>query len=164
MPTLSTKSVIFIIVSLIVAMILTILPLPQWASYARPQWILMLLLFWMVALPSQPIGVVTVFFLGLLMDLLTGTVLGQQAFSLLLVSYGLLTLLPNFWRFPLWRQTLVMVPVTLGYLFTMVTISSIFAQTTWTPQYFLSVATSVVIWPWLSLIQKDFFQRLREPS
>ncbi len=83
-----------IALSLLLAMMLTILPLPLWASVLQPAWVLMVLFFWIFA-ESGRIGLMLVWVLGILLDLLTGTVLGQHTFPLLIVSYFLLRFRPQ---------------------------------------------------------------------
>lgn len=72
--------------TLILALVLTILPLPEWARAYRPQWVSLVLLYWCIALPHR-IGVGTGFLLGIVLDILTGTLLGQQGLSLALLAY-----------------------------------------------------------------------------
>ena len=60
-----------ILVTFIAALLLTIIPLPDWARYLRPDWVGLVLIYWCLALPER-VGVSTGWFMGLLVDLLTG--------------------------------------------------------------------------------------------
>lgn len=72
--------------SILIAFILTIVPLPDWLVWYRPAWVLMVLVFWVLAEPYR-FGIFAAFIVGLLLDLLTGTYLGMHAFTLTLVIY-----------------------------------------------------------------------------
>jgi rod shape-determining protein MreD len=72
--------------SFLAAILLTVLPLPHSLAYWRPDWVAMILLFWVLNEPGL-VGVWTAFFLGLLIDVLTGTLFGMHPFMLALVAY-----------------------------------------------------------------------------
>ncbi len=55
-----------IVVSFVVAFMLTAVPLPDWAVSWRPDWVALVLAYWCLALPRR-IGVLTAWFIGLLL-------------------------------------------------------------------------------------------------
>ena len=66
----------WISLSIIIALMLTILPLPLWAAWFRPEWLVLVAIYWSIALPHRfNIGVA--WLLGLLLDALSGTILGD---------------------------------------------------------------------------------------
>ena len=68
----------FIVMSFIGGMLLTIFPMPDWFSAIRPQWCALILLYWCFALPMH-VGIISGWCVGLLLDVLLGTLLGQHA-------------------------------------------------------------------------------------
>ncbi|MEM7078649.1 MAG: rod shape-determining protein MreD [Pseudomonadota bacterium] len=73
-----------IMLSLIVAMILMVLRLPEFMpdlGLLRPQWLLMVVFFWVVETPHR-LGLVVAWLLGLLTDVLLAHPLGLNAFIL----------------------------------------------------------------------------------
>lgn len=80
-----------VIVSLFFAYLLAIVPLPDWAMNWRPQWVLMFVFYWTMALPYR-IGLGFSWAAGLLLDVLEGSLLGLNALTLLLVAYVTLSL------------------------------------------------------------------------
>jgi rod shape-determining protein MreD len=72
--------------SLLAAMLLTIVPIPTAIEVYRPQWLALFLIYWAIALP-QRISVGHGFLFGLLLDVLTGTTMGENAFSLSLITF-----------------------------------------------------------------------------
>ncbi|MCK4708547.1 MAG: rod shape-determining protein MreD, partial [Gammaproteobacteria bacterium] len=66
---------IAILISLVIALMLNMLPLPEWANYARPDLVTLVLIYWAMALP-QIAGVFLAFIFGLLLDVSQSTLLG----------------------------------------------------------------------------------------
>lgn len=94
-----------IIVTLCVALLLMILPMPEWARAFRPQWVTLVLLYWAIALPHR-VGVGSGFATGLVLDVLTGTLLGQHALGLSVVAFLAIQLHQRIRVFPFWQQSL----------------------------------------------------------
>ena len=78
-----------IIVTLLLAALLEVVPLPEAVNWVRPEWMLLVLIYWVLSLPRR-IGVLWGFFVGLYMDVLTGTTLGQWGLSFALGAYIML--------------------------------------------------------------------------
>ena len=91
--------------SFIVALTLTMLPLPHWAELFRPEWVALALIYWCMALPER-VGVGVGWSMGILLDVVKGTLLGQNALALTLIAYLTLRLHQRVRVFPLWQQAL----------------------------------------------------------
>ena len=74
-----------ILLTFAAAMLLTIIPLSDGFRALRPDWVALTLIFWCLALPDR-VSVGSGFIAGLLLDVLTGTLLGQHALALSLVA------------------------------------------------------------------------------
>ena len=96
---------ILIILTFLIAMALMILPLPHWALYARPQWVLVVLIFWLIYAPRK-IGPFIAWCIGLYVDLLMGDLLGEHALIFVLFSYVVQRYLRVIQAMPVWQQTL----------------------------------------------------------
>jgi rod shape-determining protein MreD len=94
-----------ILFTFIVALLLTILPLPEWGRYLRPDWVGLVLIYWCMAVPER-IGVGSGWFAGLLVDLLTGAVLGQHALALTVVAFLTIRFHQRMRLFPLLQQAI----------------------------------------------------------
>ncbi|MEO1886751.1 MAG: rod shape-determining protein MreD [Methyloprofundus sp.] len=66
--------------TVILAMGLLIVPWSTPALYLAPNWVLLILIYWALAIPETA-GVGKAWFVGLLVDVLTGQLLGQNAFA-----------------------------------------------------------------------------------
>src|SRR3989339_60001 len=80
------KTVVFIALTFLIGMLLTIVPMSQSLVWFRPEWILMLLFFWVMMTPHR-VAVIGAFFVGLLADLLTGTLFGLHALLFSLTAF-----------------------------------------------------------------------------
>ncbi|WP_439105734.1 rod shape-determining protein MreD [Congregibacter sp.] len=73
-----------IVVSLLLAAIFAVVPLTRAVVWWRPEWILLVLLYWTIALPHR-VGLITALAVGLLVDVMEGAVIGQNMLSLAVV-------------------------------------------------------------------------------
>src|SRR3569623_2777639 len=105
-----------IVLTVISALMLTIVPLPGWLALLRPEWAAMVMIYWCLALP-QRVSVGYAWLVGLFVDVLRGALLGQQALGLAVIAYLAVRLPRRIRVFPLWQQALsVMVFVALEQL------------------------------------------------
>lgn len=92
-----------ILLTFFVALVLAVLPLPQWLLWGRPEWLALVLVYWVIALPHR-VGLLTGLALGLVLDVAEGAVLGQNVFALAVVALLSLTLYQRLRVFSLWQQ------------------------------------------------------------
>lgn len=80
----------WVIISFLFALVLTVLPLPTLLNQARPAFVLLTLIYWVLALPHR-YGIFAAFTVGLALDVITGSgvgnMLGLHALLLSLVAY-----------------------------------------------------------------------------
>jgi len=148
------KQIMIISLSFLVGMILTILPLPQWAVWARPEWVFIILIFWVISAPWR-VGIVAAFIVGLVMDLLTGTLLGQHALAFLVVAFLLVKFHPQLKSFPLWQQLGMIFILTLLELALQYWVMGLSGTTTKHWGYWLPALTSTIIWPWFCVLLRN---------
>jgi rod shape-determining protein MreD len=89
----------------------------QWLL-ARPDLVVLVLIFWTVHEPRS-IGQGMAFFMGLLMDVSDSMLLGQHALAYVVAVYGAQTLRHRILTFPLPEQTLHVLGLTLASSFTL---------------------------------------------
>jgi len=83
----SKKNVwVFPVATLVLALILSVFPLPGTIEMFRPDWVAMILLYWSFVAPHR-FGLMTAMLLGIVLDTLTGSLLGQHALALLIIVY-----------------------------------------------------------------------------
>ena len=94
-----------IILTIIIAMCLRITPWPGFLSSMNPDWVLLILIYWAIAVPER-VGIFHAWTFGLLTDVLTGRVFGQYALAYSLIIYVCLILHKRLRQFPLTQQAL----------------------------------------------------------
>lgn len=75
-----------VLLTLVIATILAIIPLGEYISFWRPEWIVLTLVHWALIIRDR-MSLLTVFALGLVIDALYGSLLGQHALGFVLVTY-----------------------------------------------------------------------------
>ena len=99
--------------TLTLAVLLEQLPWSGWALIARPDFVLVGVLFWTLHQPAR-IGFGTAFMLGLLADFQDGAVFGQHAIAYVIGAYLVLYLRLRLLQFDPHRQAAQMFPILLG--------------------------------------------------
>ena len=92
-----------IVISVIAALLLAELPLPAIVSPFQPEWVILVLIYWAMALPER-VGVGSAWFAGLLLDVLRDTLLGQYALAFALTVFIVLRIYQRVRNFPLQQQ------------------------------------------------------------
>ena len=133
--------------SFFLAYLLAIVPFPDWAMSYRPEWVAMVLIYWVMALPYR-IGIGSAWFVGLILDILKGTVLGLNAIGLVIIAYVTLSLHLRFRMFSSIQQSgLVLVLIGLN-LFLCHWLEVMTGYTSASDMMFImSTLTSAVLWP-----------------
>lgn len=102
-----------ILASILAALALGIVPLPTAIEPLRPDWAALILLYWCLALPAR-VGVSVGWLLGLVQDVLHGTLLGQHALAFALIAFLILRFHQQIRPVPAWQQAIAV----LGLLLT----------------------------------------------
>lgn len=143
-----------------IALFLAILPLPDWARLFRPQWVALTLIYWCLALPHR-ISVGTGFILGLLLDVLTGTLLGQHALGLSLTAFIAVQLHARIRVFPLWQQALaVLLLLTIDHMLSLWVMGAT-GRAAPSLLYWAVPLVGAVLWPWVFVTLRNLRRHFR---
>ncbi len=144
--------------SLIVAMLLTVVPYPDWMRFAVPQWVTLVLFYWCLAIPDK-IGVGTGWIVGMVMDLLLHMLFGVNAVSKAFVAIVGVTVHQRMRMYHLWQQCIFVfiicaIEITfVAWVFNLTNDSSIRLV------YWQAALTSALIWPVVYTILRFVRQR-----
>lgn len=141
-------------ITLVIALILALLPMPDWTIWLRPAWVLMVLIYWTMTLPgSVNVGVAWV--VGLMVDLLNGTVLGAHALAFTIVIYFVARMHIRLSMSPLTQQGISILVFVLLCQFILYCIQGFVGALPESHLYWLSSLTSMLLWPWLFVLMRD---------
>ena len=135
-----------IILTFIIALLLTVIPLPDSVRYLRPDWVGLVLIYWCMALPER-VGVTTGWFVGLMVDLLTGTLLGQHALSLTIVAWLTQKFHQRLRLVPVWQQSLTILVLLVLHQLLALWISRIIGRPGAPWFFWMPSVLGMIIWP-----------------
>ncbi|MGH7056781.1 MAG: rod shape-determining protein MreD [Acetobacteraceae bacterium] len=142
------QAVLVIVVTMFIALALTIVPIPRWAAPLWPMWVALAVFYWAIALPEF-FGVTIAWIAGLLLDALTGTPLGAHALALTLVAFiaarGHVAIRGS----EVWQQTITLGFALLLYAFALFWIGGLTGQMLRPLARFFPVVVSIALWPWV---------------
>ncbi len=145
---------IAIVLSFFVALVLTIMPLPDALVVLRPEWVVLTLVYWCFAL-SQRVGVAIAWVLGLLLDLLKGALLGQHALALVVVAFIAVKVHQRVRVYPMWQQILSIFALVLLSQLLVLWVNGLIGLEAGFWLFLLPALSSALLWPWLYLILRD---------
>jgi rod shape-determining protein MreD len=98
----------------LIALILTVLPLPTYLAIVRPMFLVLTVLYWSIASPRAG-GIALGFFSGLLLDVFQSPVLGEHAFALTVITFVAVREHQKIRSKPAFQQSLIVFAVLLAY-------------------------------------------------
>jgi rod shape-determining protein MreD len=146
-----------VVLSFLVAYLLAIVPFPEWAMHYRPQWVMLVLIYWVMALPYR-IGIGSAWLAGIFTDILEGSMLGIHALTFAVLAYITLSLHQRLRLFSSLQQSGIVLAL-VGLVMTGTYWIKVMTEQT-APGgmlFLLGALSSAFVWPWLFL----FLRQLR---
>ena len=134
--------------SLVLALLLSVAPMPTFMEVGRPLWPALLLTYWTLALPHR-VGMTTAWLVGIAQDVLYGTLLGQNALILALITFLVLALHQRLRMFPMWQQSLVLMVVFGLAQLVQLWLNALTGNRPPTLLFLLPALVSALLWPWI---------------
>lgn len=150
----------FILVSLVIGVILQIIPMPSPIDLYRPDWLLLILIYWAMALPNR-VSVGIAGLSGLILDILYGTALGVHSFALAIPIYLVSAHYQRLRNYSMVQQIVMILLLSslfhvvvywLQYLITGIEFNWIFLR---------PALSTIIFWPWLFWLLRKFRRNLR---
>ena len=148
--------------SLLIGMVLSVVQIPASVpaelGFTRPDWVALVILYWVIALPHR-VSLVTVWLVGLIMDVLLGDLIGQHAFCYVIITYITANLYQRLRMFSVWQQAAVIFAILginhiVGFW-----VESIAGLSEWSLWYLLPALTGALLWPWMFLLLRSLRRR-----
>ncbi len=150
-----------VLITVAIAMVLTLFPVPHYLEFLSPYWVALVLIYW--CLETQ--GLVSLglaFAIGLALDLLTGSLLGQHALSLVIIVYLVTRFRSRLRFFPPWQQALSVLALLFNDRVILLWIISLRGEPLPSPLYWVAPLVGTAIWPWLFILLDRFRGRMRQ--
>ena len=141
--------------SIALAFLLLLMPLSDTLLLWRPEWVALAFIYWCLTLPDK-VSIFMAWFAGLFMDILFGSILGQHAFTMIIVVFMSLRLLPRISQNTLWHQYALIALVLGTYLLLNLWIMAATGNNPATWHYWLPLVSSLIIWPIYSWVLSWF--------
>jgi len=149
-----SNGTLVIIISFAVAMLMNVMPLPESINLFKPDWVALVLVYWVMAMPDR-IGVLVGWVVGLLVDVLYGTLFGIHAMSFALVAYLIQMIFHRLRLFPRWKQS-INIAVVIGIHMLLGLILRGFVQPVASNYvYWLPLLGTMLFWPWVFIVMRD---------
>ncbi|MDX1539572.1 rod shape-determining protein MreD [Arsukibacterium sp.] len=150
----------FIYLSLLIALLLTVMPMPQQVKLFRPDWALLVVLYWTLALPGR-VNILTAFVLGFLTDVLIGTVLGVNALAFSVVTFIVAVNHLKIRNFSVIQQALLIGLFLALYHLLLFWLSHFLTGVYFLPAYLWPVLTGMLVWPWLFWLLRRYRRQFK---
>ena len=142
---------IIILFTLLIALMATIMPMPLSVEAFRPDWVLIVLMYWCMAVPGR-VNIITAWVMGFLLDVLLGSILGVHAAAMAVAIFIIAKNFQKIRNFSLWQQSLIVGVLTTLYHLVVFWLQRSLIEVTFLMSYLYPVLTSVVLWPWIFLL------------
>lgn len=149
-----------ILLTLLIALMATITPMPISVDAFRPDWVLIVLVYWCLALPTK-VNIFTAWIMGILLDVLLGSVLGVHAFAMAFSIYIVVGNFQKIRNFSVWQQALIIGVLSAQYNLMVFWIQRFLSDVVFLPSYIYPVITTVVLWPWVFLLLRRVRRHFR---
>ena len=140
--------------SLLVALVLMILPLPDAVQIYRPNWVALALIYWSMALPKR-VGLWFAFFTGVILDTSQGTLLGQHSLALVVIVFLNMNFYQRIRVLALAQQAVYVFALLLVDRMLVAWVEGFLGRPTPVLGYFGAPFVGMLIWPWVFVVLRD---------
>jgi len=149
----SNNTATLILGSFMLAMILTLIPLPAWAEPFRPEWIILVAIYWSMTRP-QTFGLGSAWCSGLIIDVLRSTLLGQHALGFAITAAIAVKAHYRLGNYSHLQQMLLVALLLLPYMSLNLWIYGMLNESPQTWLYWTPVISSALCWPVLVMLMR----------
>ncbi len=152
-----------IFVTLVVAIVLTLVPMPPMLDLMRPYWVALVVIYWSLETQDR-ISLGMAFTLGLALDLLSASLLGLHALSLVIIVYLVARFRARLRFFPPWQQALSVLALLVNDRIILLWIIILRGEPLPSLDFWLPPIVGTLLWPWLFLLLDRYRGVMRHRS
>lgn len=157
---MNRSGVLMPVITIAAAVLLTVVPLPDAAAPWRPYWVALVMIYWHLETGNlRSLG--GAFTIGILLDLTTGTLLGQHALGLVIINFLVGRFRNRLRFFPPWQQALAVGALLVNDRVVQLWIVGLLERGWPDWSWWLPPVTGMLLWPWLFLILDALRSRRR---
>ncbi len=156
----SRESRSVMLLTIVAAMLLSLLPLPEILVPLKPYWVALVIIYWSLETGGM-INLGMAFLVGLGLDILSGSLMGMHALSLVVMVFLVQRFRYRLRFFPPWQQALSVLGLLVNDRIILIWITALLGEPMPTWQYWLPPLISIAIWPWLFLLLDSLRARAR---
>ena len=153
-----SRSLIFL--TIMAAVLLSLLPLPEAMLPFKPYWVAIVLIYWTLETHDM-IGLGLAFLIGLILDTLSGSLMGLHALSLVIMVFLVQRFRSRLRFFPPWQQALSVLGLLVNDRIILIWITVLLGEPLPTWKHWLPPLVGMALWPWLFLLLDRIRARLR---
>ena len=157
---MTIASRLIILLTFLVALMASIMPLPLSVDAFRPDWVLVVLLYWCFALPSR-VNVISAWVMGFILDVLLGSTLGVHAGAMAISVYIVAGNFQKIRNFSVWQQALIVGVLSALYHLIVFWLQRFLTDAVFLPSYLYPVFTTIILWPWAFLLLRKIRRNFR---
>jgi len=152
-----------VIITFIVGLMLTVMPLADSVEPFRPDWLALVVIFWAMQLP-RTWSVGSAWIIGIVLDVSYGTLLGQHALALCVIAFATVRFHLLMRVFPLSQLAATIFALLALYQFILFWVNGVAGVSAPTITYWAPVITGTLIWPFLFIFLSGVRYRSRSGS
>ncbi len=159
--TTSRDSYRLIFLTITAAVLLSLLPLPDALAPFKPYWVAMVVIYWSLETHDM-ISLGLAFLIGIILDTLSGSLMGLHALSLLVMVFLVQRFRSRLRFFPAWQQALSVLGLLVNDRIILIWIILLLGEPMPTWKYWLPPLIGMALWPWLFLLLDRIRARTRQ--
>ena len=143
-------------IATLICIILVLIPVPEALKIYKPDWPLLLLVFLAIHIPKE-FNLGTTFLIGLLIDVVKGSLLGQHAMASLLIIFLVTKFHLQLRIYPLLQLTAIVCFLLTLYQFILFWINGVSGISSSFQSYLGPVISGTILWPIISKLLSQLF-------
>lgn len=148
-PGRESRSLIFL--TIVTAVLVTLVPLPAVLTPFKPYWVALVIIYWSLE-TQDTISLGMAFMTGIVLDILSASLMGLHALSLVVMVFLVQHFRSRLRFFPPWQQALSVLGLLVNDRIILIWITALLGEQLPTWKYWLPPLIGMALWPWIFLL------------
>jgi len=148
-PGRESRSLIFLTIA--TAVLLSLVPLPGVLAPFKPYWVALVIIYWSLE-TQDTISLGMAFTTGIVLDILSASLMGLHALSLVVMVFLVQHFRSRLRFFPPWQQALSVLGLLVNDRIILIWITALLGEPLPTWKYWLPPLIGMALWPWIFLL------------